>query len=292
VGSGGRGKSKNEKRKDKEKKEMKAKATLLGLFVTGIALLAMPVATQASTTLTISGSTTVAPLATQLATGYVRSKAGKGVKFKILQGGSDVGVSDVARGRVTIGMSSRTPKRSDPGGLVFNRIARDALCIATHPSNGVPNFSEDQVKDLFGGQIRQWGNFPGAKVNGTVNPVIRTVASGTQDAFDSLFMGGPGRTFSGATQKASNGLIQQTVQRDPLAVGYVSLAFRRGVTIGSYKGVPCTLRAAKSLQYSGSRPLYLVTRGAPKGAAAKWINWIRNNRTALNIAAREWVPFK
>jgi phosphate transport system substrate-binding protein len=271
---------------------MKAKAILTGLLVATIALLAMPAASQARGTITISGSTTVAPLATLLAKGYVKSKAGRGTRFKLLQGGSDVGVSDVARGRVTIGMSSRTPKKSDPGGLVFNRIARDALCIATHPSNGVSNFSADQVSGLFGGQIRQWSGIPGAKASGTVNPVIRTVASGTQDAFDALFMGGPGRTFSGASQKASNGLIQQTVQRDRQAVGYVSLAFRKGVTIANYRGVPCNLRNAKSNQYGGSRPLYLVTRGAPKGAAAKWINWIRNNRTALNIAAREWVPFK
>jgi phosphate transport system substrate-binding protein len=271
---------------------MKGKGTLLGLFVAIIAVLAMPVAAQAKkTTITISGSTTVAPLATLLAKKYIKTKAGKRVRFKLLQGGSDIGVSDVARGRVTVGMSSRTPKSSDPGGLVFSRIANDALCVATHPSNGVSDFTEEMVQNVFGGAVRDWGSVPGANANGTVNVVIRTAASGTQDAFLKIFMGSTG-IFAGASQKASNGLIQQQVARDPQAVGYVSLAFTRGTRVANYKGVPCNLRAAKSGQYPGTRPLYLVTKGAPKGAVKRWIRWIRNNRAALRIAAREWVPFK
>ncbi|MBU3691824.1 MAG: phosphate ABC transporter substrate-binding protein [Solirubrobacterales bacterium] len=270
---------------------MKGKGTLLGLMVAVIALLAMPVAAQAKTTITISGSTTVAPLATLLAKAYIRTKAGSKVGFKILQGGSDIGVSDVARGRVTIGMSSRTPKASDPGGLVFNEIAKDALCIATNPANGVTDFSEQMVQNVFGGRIRDWKDVPGARSGGTINVVIRTAASGTQDAFLKIFMGST-KVFSGASQKASNGLIQQAVASDPQAVGYVGHSFTKGVTIANYKGVPCDLRAAKSGQYPGTRPLYFVTNGAATGAVAKWINWIRNNPTALKIAAREWVPFK
>lgn len=89
-------------------------------------------ATAGATTITLSGSTSVAPLAAKLASKYVKSK--KGVQFKLLQGGSDVGIADVSRGRVTLGMSSRDPKSSDPGGLVFNKIARDAICVVTNPT--------------------------------------------------------------------------------------------------------------------------------------------------------------
>ena len=268
---------------------MKATKKVVGLLIGAVALLGLPAMAQAAT-ITVSGSTTVAPLATLLAKGYV-SGAGKGTKFKLLQGGSDIGVADVARGRVSVGMSSRIPKPSDPGGLVFNEIAKDALCIGTHPSNRVANFTQEQVQAIFAGEVRNWSDVAGSNKSGTINVVIRTAASGTQDAFDKIFMA-PKKTFAGATQRASNGLIQQQVQRDPLAIGYVSLAFQNGVSISNYKGVPCTLRAAKSGQYPGTRPLFLVTRGAPTGAAAQWIEWIRNNPAALKIAAKEWVPFK
>ena len=57
------------------------------------------------------------------------------MQFRLSQGGSDVGVSDVAHGRVSIGNSSRDPKPTDPGGLVFNKIAKDAICIITNNAN-------------------------------------------------------------------------------------------------------------------------------------------------------------
>lgn len=81
--------------------------------------------------------------------------------------------------------------------------------------------------------------------SGTIDLFVRTPASGTQDAFDKIFMSPP-KIFSGASQKASNGLVQQSVQSDKNGVGYVSEAFTKGLTVASYKGVPCSLRNAKS----------------------------------------------
>ena len=71
-----------------------------------------------------------------------------------------------------------------------------------------------------------------------------------------------------------------------------SEAFTKGLSVATYKGVPCTLRNAKSGQYGGVRNFYFVTRGAANGAAKKWIKWVRSNPAALKIAASEWVPFK
>ena len=266
--------------------------SLAWLLVAIAALMVIPAGAQAAkSTITISGSTSVAPLATLLAQKYVKSPAGKGTKFKILQGGSDVGISDVSRGRVTVGMSSRDPKPSDPGGIVFNRIAKDAICLVTNPANGVASFDQALVQNIFSGKIRSWDQVPGAKEKGTIDLFVRTPASGTQDAFDKIFMS-PEKIFSGASQKASNGLVQQSVQRDKAGIGYVSLAFTKGTTVGSYKGVPCTLRNAKSGQYGGVRSFYFVTRGAASGPVKKWIKWTRSNKAALKIAASEWVPFK
>ena len=119
-----------------------------------VALLAAPAAAQAKSTITLSGSTSVAPLATKLAKGYLKAKPGK-AKFRMLQGGSDIGIADVSRGRVSLGMSSRDPQPSDPGGLVFNRIARDGVCVATHPTNPFANLSQDTVQAIFSGQRAQ-----------------------------------------------------------------------------------------------------------------------------------------
>jgi phosphate transport system substrate-binding protein len=238
-------------------------------------------------TITLSGSTSVAPLATKLAKAFVRKE--KGTKFVILQGGSDIGITDVSRGRVTLGMSSRDPKPADPGGIVFNKIARDAVCIVTNRSNPISTLSQQQIQDIFSGRIRSWSQVPGSRVSGPIDLVVRTAASGTQDAFQNIFMGVSLRVAGSATTKASNGLQAQTLKSNPNAIGYASFSFTHGLFSVPYQGVPCTLTNAKSGQYAGSRNFYLVSRGRATGVAKKFINFARS-RAASRLVSSEWVP--
>ncbi len=261
--------------------------------ITVLALMAampavVPASAAAKPTITMSGSTSVAPLAALLARKYLQV-CDHCVSFKLLQGGSDIGVADVAAGRVTIGNSSRDPKPSDPGGLVFNKIAHDALCIVTNKANPLPGIDQAGVQAIFGGSVRSWSGVPGSSQSGTIDAIVRTPASGTQDAFQKIFMGST-KVFSGASQKASNGLIEQSVSGDPNGIGYVSLFFTKNVHVVPYKGVDCNLRNAKSGQYGGLRNFYMVTRGAPTGAAKKWINWITHSKAAAKVTATQWVP--
>jgi len=133
---------------------MSRRLRLLGVsaIVAGVAGAAIPATASAVPVITMSGSTSVAPLASLLAKAYLKQYPGR-VKFKLAQGGSDVGVADVAAGRVTIGNSSRDPKDTDPGGLVFNKIAKDAICIITNPGNPVANLSQDQIQGIFSGAV-------------------------------------------------------------------------------------------------------------------------------------------
>jgi phosphate transport system substrate-binding protein len=250
----------------------------------------VPATASAKTTISMSGSTSVAPLAAKLARGYLKAHPNS-TTFRLAQGGSDIGVADVARGRVTIGNSSRDPKPTDPGGLVFNKIARDAICIATNSKNHIANLSQAQIQAIFSGQVRDWSQIPGASVNGPIDVVVRTAASGTQDAFQKIFLGSA-KVYSGAAQKASNGLVAQQVGKDDNAVGYMSLAFTKGLNDARYKGVACTLRNAKSGQYEGTRNFWMVTRGAATGAAKKFIKWIQDSAASQKIIASGWVPLK
>jgi len=265
-------------------------------LVAGLSLFAaVPAAAQAKKIITISGSTSVFPLETQLARKWIKTKNGKGVGFKILQGGSNVGVSDVSKGRVSIGASSRDPASTDPGGLVFTRIARDAICLITNTSNHLSNITQSQVQGIFrDASITSWtaGGLPanGASVSGTIDPIGRTAASGTHDAFRNIFLGGTNQKTPPVAEKASNGLVQQSVQSDPQGIGYVSLAFTQGVNPVNYNGVACNLRNAQSFQYGGVRSFYFVTLGAPAGKTKKFINWVLQSNKANNIIASDWVP--
>ncbi len=248
---------------------------------------------SAKSTLTLSGSTSVAPLVKELATAFIAQPKYKGkVKFVLLQGGSDIGITDAARGRVTLGMSSRDPKPADPSGIVFNKIARDAVCVVTNPSNPIPTLSQKQIQDVFSGRIRNWSQLPGARASGPIDLVVRTAASGTQDAFQNIFMGQSLRVAGSATTKSSNGLQAQAIKSNPNAIGYASFNFTKGLYDVPYAGVRCNLRNAKSGQYGGARNFFLVSRGTPRGAAKAFIRFIRRSATAKRITATNWVPLR
>jgi len=269
---------------------MSRRIRLLGVSaIVAVGVGVIPASAFAAPVITMSGSTSVAPLAALLAKGYIKQYPGR-VKFKLAQGGSDVGVADVSAGRVSIGNSSRDPKTSDQG-VFFNKIAKDAICIVTNPANPIANLSQEQVQAIFSGQVRNWEDVPGAGTTGSINLTVRTPASGTDDAFQKLFMGGKS-VSSAASAKASNGLIQQTVQSDKNAVGYVSLDFTKGTSAASYNGVACNLRNAKSGEYGGVRNFWMVTRGRPKGAVQKFIFWAQNSSRAAKITGTHWVPLK
>jgi phosphate transport system substrate-binding protein len=246
--------------------------------------------TAAKPKITMSGSTSVAPLAAKLIKAYLK-KYPKRASFTLAQGGSDVGVADIGAGRVSIGNSSRDAKPTDPGGLHWYKIARDAICVATHSSNTIGDLSQAQVQDIFSGKIRDWGDVPGSTITGPIDLVVRTAASGTQDAFQKLFMGTV-KVSSTAAQKASNGLVAAAVKSDAQAVGYLSYAFTKGLHDISYQGIQCNLRTAKAGTYPGSRNFWMITRGTPskKSAVAKFISWVRHSKQASKIVATEWVP--
>ncbi|MCX6394215.1 MAG: phosphate ABC transporter substrate-binding protein [Solirubrobacterales bacterium] len=254
------------------------------------AMVVAPAAASAKPIITISGSTSVAPLTSKLLKSFLTTSAGKNkATFKVFQGGSDVGIADVSAGRVTIGQSSRDLKSSDAGGLTWNKIARDALCVAVNNSNGVSNLTTAQVQGIFGGTIRNWSDVAGSGKTGSINLYVRTAASGTQDAFGKLFMGTTSVTSS-AAQKASNGLVQSSIQSDPNGIGYVSFDFLGGIKATQYQGVACSLTNAKSGAYSAVRNFWMVTRGAPTGVAATFISWIQTSSAAKKIIAAGWVP--
>jgi phosphate transport system substrate-binding protein len=248
-------------------------------------------ASAAKPRITMSGSTSVYPLAVQLGKGYLK-KHPNSVAFRISQGGSDIGIDDAARGRVQIGNSSRDLLDGDPGGLQFTKIAKDGVCVVTHPDNPIAGLNQEQVQDIFSGSVRRWEDVEGAQVEGPIDLYVRTQASGTQDAFQNIFMGPDLRVTPSAEQKASNGLVQASVSSDEAGIGYVDFRFTEGIHAVPYKGVACSLRNAKSGQYPGIRNFWFVTRGAPKSATKRFIKYSRSKAAQRDIVARKWVPIR
>ena len=142
--------------------------------------------------------------------------------------------------------------------------------------------------------MRNWEDIPGAGTTGSINLVVRTAASGTQDAFQKIFMGSK-TVFSGASAKASNGLVQQTVQTDKNAIGYVSQDF---VTGHQRRLLPGRRLHAAPRQVRRVRRRAQLLDGHPRaparGQRAAEVHPLGPDlaRRAQKIVATHWVPLK
>jgi phosphate transport system substrate-binding protein len=251
-------------------------------------VLAVP-ATAIARRLIVGGSTSVLPLMQKLATAY--HKAYPRIPAPKVGGGqSDIGISGASGGSLDIGDSSRDPLPTDPKGLVFTKLARDGVCVITNPKNPVSNLSQEAVEGIFTGRIHDWGEVSGAKVSGPIDLFDRDGSSGTQDAFQHIFLGETLKISPSATAEESNGLEQLHVEKDEHGIGFVSFAYTAGVNAVGYQGVACNLPNAKSGQYGGVRNFWMVTKGAPKGDAVKFIKWVTSgNKTTKKIINSSWI---
>ena len=276
---------------------MRAHRTLTHRTIIVSAILALaltaPASALASKRLIIDGSTSMLPLVQKLAVAYHKAYP-KIAAPKIGGGQTDIGISDVAAGRVDIGDASRDPIPGvDPKGLVFSKIARDGICVITNTVNPLPNLTQETVQGIFTGDIRDWSQVPGSTLQGPIDLFDREAVSGTQDAFQDIFLGEALKISPSATQEASEGLEVNAVGADKSAIGFTSFAatLNGGVHTVDYQGIPCTLANAKSGQYGGVRNFWMVTKGDPKGEAAKFIDWVTKpgNLTVRKIVSSEWI---
>lgn len=268
---------------------MRAHRTLV--VVLALVALAVPASALAASRIIIDGSTSMLPLVQKLAAAYHKAYP-RIPEPKVGGGQTDVGIDDAASGRVDIGDASRDPIPGvDPSGLVFTKIARDGVCVITNPSNPITNLSQQTVTEIFTGNIRDWSQVPGAKISGPIDLFDRDAASGTQDAFQDIFLGEELKISPSATAESSEGLEQNAVGADKQAIGFVSLDFTAGTHTVGYEGVPCTLPNAKSGEYGGVRNFWMVTKGVPKGEVAKFIAWITKpgNKTVRSIVNSNWI---
>jgi phosphate transport system substrate-binding protein len=243
--------------------------------------------------LLIDGSTSMLPLVQKLATAYHQAFP-KIPAPKVGGGQTDIGISDVNTGRVDIGDASRDPIPGvDPPGLVFSKVARDGVCVITNEANPLPNLSQETVQGIFTGDIRDWSKVPGSTISGPIDLFDREAVSGTQDAFQNIFLGESLKISPSATAESSEGLEVNAVGADKSAIGFTSFAatLNGGVHTVDYQGIPCTLPNAKSGQYGGVRNFWMVTKGVPKGEAAKFIDWVTKpgNLTVRKIVSSEWI---
>lgn len=252
-----------------------------------------PAPSGASGQLQLAGSTTVQPLAEVLAEAFMGMNPD--LIIEVQGGGSSVGVTSAGEGTVDIGMASREIKSSEmetfPDLQVFT-IARDGIAIVTNPGTELPSLSVAQVRDIFAGDITNFSEVGGPDAPITV--VSREEGSGTRAAFEELVMEYEEEKVisEDALLQQSNGQVRTTVSTTPNSIGYISFGFLDESTAPvPIDGVEPTVDNVKNGSYPISRPLNMLTDGAPNELAQGFLDFILSG-AGQEIVAEDYISIK
>jgi phosphate transport system substrate-binding protein len=244
----------------------------LALVATGVASAGCTSsADRAKTQLTVTGSTTILPIAEVAATDFMA--ANPGTKVLVAGVGSSAGIEAVSNGTAQIGTSSRDLKPEEGKlGLVDIKIALDAIAVIVNPSNPVQSLTTSQVADIFSGKIKNWREVGGQDME--IGLVNRDESSGTRDAFSNMVLKG-GPFDPTAAVLPGTGQVRSVVAQSPIAVGYISLGFvDKSVKALTIDGVTPTEQTVADGTYPISRVLHFLTKGAPTGLAKRYIDFV------------------
>ena len=206
-------------------------------------------------TLSISGSTSVGPLAEKLADKYVEIND---IKIEVNQIGSSAGITNATSGVSEIGMSSRDLKEEEKAnGLKETIVAYDGIVVVTHPSNKVKDLTMEQVKQIFTGEVTNWKELGGDDMEIVV--VSREDGSGSRDAFQEIVDYSSGELVRSAIIASGNGNIKTTVAMNKHAVGFISFEYiDESISTVDINGVEATAENVLQQTYSLSRPFLFV----------------------------------
>lgn len=241
--------------------------------------------------ITVVGSSTIAPLMSEMAKRF--EQANPGIRVDVQAGGSARGLLEVRQGTAQVGMVSRALK-ADEADVSKLLVARDGVGIIVHRVNPIKEISRAQIVDIFSGKLTNWQQLGGADVPITV--VSKAEGRSTLESFSSYF-GLAYRDIRAQVVIGDNQQGVQTVAGAAGAIGYVSIGSaefeaRNGAAIKllPFDGhTPSTAQVAAGT-YPITRELNLVFKAPATPAVRALLDLAASPKSADLVVGQFMVP--
>lgn len=237
--------------------------------------------TEEKTEISITGSTTVLPIASACSEIFMEKHPD--ITVTVTGGGSGAGVNSVAKGEVDIGDASRAAKAGDVddvegvelSDLVDHTIAVDGVAIIVSKTvydAGVTNLTSEEVKNIYIKDITNWNEVGGPDATIVVNE--REEGSGTRDTFmEALDL----EETDADNSHNSNALVKTAVVDSDSAIGYVGLGYvddtvAPDILLDDYEATTTNI---KSGDYPITRSLHMYTLGEATGIVWDFLNFVQ-----------------
>lgn len=245
-----------------------------------------------STRLTITGSSTMAPLIAEVSLSFEKQS---GQRVDVQSGGSGRGINDVLTGLAQIGMSSRAlTEEEKSAGLVAHTVAWDGIALIVNRANAVSELTRQQVRAIYRGERDTW------QAVGIASQPITVVNKAEGRSTLTLFLEYFGLDNSEVRADLVAGENQQvilSVAGNPGAIGYVSIgAAEEGVNDDTalkllpLEGIKASVENVQNGRYPLRRQLNLITKGEPSPMAQRFIHMAQSRAINAVIKAHHFVP--
>ncbi len=237
-----------------------------------------------SGTMRVSGSTTVAPVATDAS--EVLRERGYDITVAT-DGGSAGAISQLGADQIDIAMSSKPFSAEDQAAhpdtdFHPTQIGADAVGVIIHrevADAGVTNLSREQVQGIFEGTITNWSEVGGPDLG--IFVYDKEPGRGTREVLDKYLYGEGdpppppdtdnfaivgGNLETRSKVKSTAGAVA------PLSTGFID---RHDDLVAVHlDGISPDIENVASGEYPMTRPLYLITDGPPEGQLKDFIDYV------------------
>ncbi len=241
--------------------------------------------------LSLTGSSTIAPLALEIAKRYEAQN--EGLRIDVETGGSSRGMADARRGLADIGMVSRRLK-AEESDLTAHLLARDGVGIIVHASNPIEAITGAEVTSIYKRETRNWQALGGPDAD--IILVHKAEGRSTLEVFlDHFKLDNPSITPDVIVGDNEQGI--KTVAANPAGIGYVSIgtaevAIENGAAIKLIKldGIEASTATVADGSFPMARELNLVTHGEIPENAASFIAFAQSADVNDLIKGQSFVP--
>ena len=248
-------------------------------------------ASNASNKIILTGSSTVAPLASEIAKRY--EKENPGIRVDVQSGGSSRGIADVRQQVADIGMVSRSLNDQETDLKAFP-IAKDGIAMIVHKDNPVGQLTEEQVIGIYTDKINNWRQLGGQDAPITV--VNKAEGRSTLELFLKHFkLESPKIKADVVIGDNEQGI--KTVAGNPNSVGYVSVGTAASqvqnggpIKLLPLNGVSASLETIKDETFPLSRSLTLITKGTPNESQQKFLDFAQSQQVHDIVEEQYFVP--
>ncbi len=245
-----------------------------------LAALAAP-ALAAAGTVTVKGSDTMVILAQRWAEEYMKKNPTK--KVQVTGGGSGTGIAALINGTTDVADASRPMKDDEKAKVqasfktpaVETAVAQDGVAVYVNAANPLAQITPEQLKRMFVGDVTSWKD-----VGGPDAPVVlysRENSSGTYVFFKEHVLQNEDYSPTAQTLPGTAAVVN-AIAKERNGIGYGGAAYAKGVKELKVVGKDGQAWApsaqnVKSGKYPLARPLFMYTRGSPKGEVKEFIDF-------------------